>query len=1077
MRRVQIIGALCLAMASCMVGAVSASAAPTDPFFPAGSFDGSQTPEGSFQAGSLAVNYETGNIILFDQAHSSIVQLDPAGHPVNFSGLGSPVIPVASPGTLTVDNSGGPTQGRIYLASNGEIFGFGADGKPLGAKFPLGRPDDEGLGAGLCQVAVAADGHFWAIEGNFAFLTFYVREYESDGTPIGGAISVGQRGSCAGAFDELGNFYRGNQKFDAGAGFAPLGSTGDEGTLEHPNANQVQIDPSTQDVFLDHGSLISGSRYSDPLVTRAPFETIPGYGGEGFAFDRTGQTMYVSQGENIAILHRQAEPPVLLGRSIFVRVRGSEAFLLGRLFSPGARTALLAEYGPDTGYGNSQPIPGMPIPFSFQPQTYRLKLAGLTPNSTYHLRLVLSNAGGTTYGPDLVLRTASSDADTCTNLLERQQTGSSQLPECRGYELVSAKDTGGYDVESYLVPGQTPFPGFPMAADRVLYATHSGAVPGPWKATNRGPDPYLASRGPDGWRTDYLGLSPEINPATGSFSSVLGEADSSLSTLAFAGPGLCDPCFTNGDLETGIPVRLPSGQLVQGMAGSLSASVPSSAKPEGKLAQYFSADGSKLLFASRYAFELGANDENGSLTVYARDLTAGTTEIVSTDSSGNALTGTISELGVSADGSRVVIGKGISEDPAGNEYVHPYLHIAGRKASIDLAPLASKGVLYAGMTQDGSKVFFTSPDKLTGTDSDESADLYEADVDGSGNLSLKAVTSGSSNACSPVANSDGEHWNTTGPNVDCSAAAISGGGGVASSTGAVYFLSPESFGGQGTLNEPNLYLALPSGAISFVATLEPNNPLVLDSVKANVTRKAGDFQTTPDGAVAAYVSRLLPEEGGLAEVQVYRFEIGHEPVCVSCEPESPGDSSLAPDGSSLTSDGRLFFNSPAALDLGDSNELLDVYEWTGSRAELISSGKSSSPSGLLSVSADGTDAFFFTRDPLAPEEDLNGGRTRIYDARVKGGFFYLPASVPCQASDECHGPSTPVPGPADIKSSGKTTQGNIVVCAKDRVKKRGQCVKKAHAKKHQKKKHAKKRKAAAKKRAAGTNGKRGGRNA
>ena len=71
----------------------------------------------------------------------------------------------------------------------------------------------------------------------------------------------------------------------------------------------------------------------------------------------------------------------------------------------------------------------------------------------------------------------------------------------------------------------------------------------------------------------------------------------------------------------------------------------------------------------------------------------------------------------------------------------------------------------------------------------------------------------------------------------------------------------------------------------------------------------------------------------------------------------------------------------------------------------------------------------------------------------------------------------PAARPADIKSSGKTTAGNVLVCAKNRVKKRGQCVKKkqAHAKK--KKNHKKKQKGGAKKRAAATNGKRGGRNA
>ena len=77
----------------------------------------------------------------------------------------------------------------------------------------------------------------------------------------------------------------------------------------------------------------------------------------------------------------------------------------------------------------------------------------------------------------------------------------------------------------------------------------------------------------NGWTTNYMGLPADIDPAAGSFSSVLGEADSALSTFAFAGPNLCGPCFTGGGLKTGIPLRLPNGQLVQGMTGSLAGSV------------------------------------------------------------------------------------------------------------------------------------------------------------------------------------------------------------------------------------------------------------------------------------------------------------------------------------------------------------------------------------------------------------------------------------------------------------------------------------------------------------------------
>jgi hypothetical protein len=1097
MRRVQIIGALCLSLVACLVGAASAGAAPTDPFQYKYSFAATEVENPR----SLAVNGQTGNVIAFSEG--VIKQFAPNGDPVDFSGTGSPTISVGGGDFLLVDNSGGPTQGNIYVFTYIDLgcfcvggdawWAFAPDGTPIGANPHSAYSVSEG---GIIGGAVGPNGTVWltTYNNNAAANPTTTLPVNPDGSAAGPKnLFVPERVALpGGAMDGLGNYYLPDSggtfvKYDSNNNFAYLGDTGlpyaGEGSDE-----PVVIDPSTNDAYVRQRTRILGIHAADPSPA-TPFEALTGtaWGRGGFAFDSTGQTLYVAEGSRISVFHREPDsaPSGLVAPGV-KEVRSDRAVLSGRFSAGGSPTSYRFEYGTSTAYGLTTPI--VPAPLSLFPVKAVAAIEGLQPDTTYHVRMVATNAAGTTYGPDKVFKTyplPSGAVDPCPNALARKQTLAGRLPDCRAYELASSSDTSGYDVESYLAPGQHPFPGFPFANDRLLYATHAGAVPGPWNATNKGPDPYVAVRTANGWVTQYEGLPSNLNLAAGSFSSVLGEADSSLGTLAFAGPNLCSPCFSSG-LETGIPVRMPNGQLIQGMSGSLAGSVPATAKPEGRLAKYFSGDGKKLLFASEYAFEPGANDENGSLNVYARDLNAGTTEIVSTDPSGNTLTGEgISELDVSADGSRVVIGRKVSADAQGNEYVHPYLHIAGRPGSIDLAPLASNGVLYAGMTSDGSKAFFTSPDKLTGSDTDTSADLYEADVDGSGGLDLKAITTSSSNACNPVANSNGAHWNTTGANVDCSAVAISGGGGVASSTGAIYFLSPESFAGQGALNQPNLYLASPSGSTSFVATLEPNNPLVLDSVKANATRRTGDFQTTPSGNYGAFASNLQltgVAYFGLRNVFEFNASSG-QLLCPSCDTSGSTDDrlatnvELAPNGLSLLEDGRIFFSTSFPLLLNDANGRKDVYEWSEGKQQLISAGTGPFDSALLSVSADGTDVFFFTHDQLAPEEDHNGSLMRIYDAREGGGAFRLPASVPCQASDECHGPGTPAPGVADIKSSGKTTQGNVVVCPKNRVKKRGQCVKKTHSKKKHQRKHPKKRKGAAKKRAAGTNGKRGGRNA
>ncbi|HEX3361649.1 MAG TPA: fibronectin type III domain-containing protein [Solirubrobacterales bacterium] len=1094
MRRLVIAVAL---LATCLCGtAANAHAAPGDPWEYKFSFSGETLPSPLVAPSKVVVNHQTGNVLVLDRG--VIDQFDAEGHPVDFAGLGSPQLTVGENGRLAIDNSGGPSQGDFYLFNFGYVHAYQADGTPTGEGiFGPGWfwPGIEGTLAGdPVGGGVGPDGGLWLITGDKRAVKTtpaLVSTGQEVSLPFPGAEQppyqstevIFHGGDVYVTTDEIrpdGTAPLRVHRFDAENGFADLGDTGLLSDNFHYRA--FGIDPATGEAYMlteDHRptgtdvKLMAVPTNHVPPAPGTPYEALGGLAAPadetfemGFDFDATGQTLYVTAGGEIEVFHREPpSPPRDLAPLEVLQVRSRGVVLKSSLISGGLPVTYHFEFGTDTSYGSSTELTSMPYTHFEAP--VRGSLAGLQPGTTYHVRLAATTSAGTTYGADTVFTTYAippGGVDPCPNALARKQTGARTLPDCRAYELASAADTGGYDVESYLAPGQTSFPGYPQAPGRLLYSTYSGAVPGPWNATNKGPDPYLAVRGEDGWRTDYVGLPADLSPAAGSFSSVLGEADAKLDSFAFAGAGLCSPCFGSG-LETGIPVRLPNGQLVQGMAGSLDPGV-ASARPEGKVARYFSSDGRHLVFASKYAFEPGANNNGSDLTVYDRDLVAGTTEIASTDSSGATLAGPgISELGMSDDGSRILVGQRLGTDSAGNEYVHPYLHLASSPRSVDLAPGTTHGVLFAGMSADGGKVFFTTVDQLLPADSDSSADLYEAAVDAAGNLGLRLVTNSSSDACNPVANSDGPHWNSTGAAAGCDAVAIGGGGGVASRTGAVYFLSPEQLdGGAGTADQPNLYRAEPEQAPTFVATLEPDSSLVRDSVQAAGERKTGDFQTTGDGRFAAFGS-ALPLSGVATHgfVSVFRYDAAADRLdCASCETTGtteegiPAPAELAPNGLSLVEDGRVFFSTKAMLVLNDPNSREDVYEWSGAGPQLISGGNGPFDSALLTVSADGTDAFFFTHDTLAPAEDGNGALMKIYDARVDGGFFALPGDVPCAAADECHGPGTVAPSPPDIKSSGQTTRGNVLICRKHQVKRGGRCVKKTKKKHKHATKHASK---------------------
>ena len=570
----------------------------------------------------------------------------------------------------------------------------------------------------------------------------------------------------------------------------------------------------------------------------------------------------LSNSDDLSFRTKASLPQV---RASVSELHSSEGVFTTEVNPGGADTEYNIEYGTEPcsnpGSDCALAFPGFHIGSNRSYDTDVRHLTGLEPGTTYYYRVVATNATGTTEGQDLRFSTypfTPDLRDPCgDNTLARQQTGAALLSDCRGYELVSASRAGGYDVESTLVPDQIPFEGYPRAEGplRVLYGVHNGAIPGvPGNPTNRGVDPYVATRDASGWKTSYVGI-PANNPfASAPFSSTLAEADPSLENFAFAGPEICNPCF--GDGTTGVPLHLPDGTLVQGMKGSIEP--PSPASDDGLVKKRFSADGNHFVFSSTSQFELAGNDETGDVSIYNRDLRAGTTEVVSNDQNGNPLAclqgagachgpgnaDGIAELGISADGSRVLVGQRISTDAAGNDYFHLFLHLAGSPSSVDLTPGAGAGALYDGMTADATSVFLTTTDKLLSADTDTSADIYEAAVSGGGALTLRLLSTAegapsNDDGCEPPG--DPDNWNSASGAGKCGAVALAGGAGVAAGDGTFYFFSPELLDGaaqaEGEENQPNLYTVQPGGDPEFVATVDTSATKPGPKPKGYVERK------------------------------------------------------------------------------------------------------------------------------------------------------------------------------------------------------------------------------------------------
>ncbi len=514
-------------------------------------------------------------------------------------------------------------------------------------------------------------------------------------------------------------------------------------------------------------------------------------------------------------------------------VHSDRAVFDGQVNPNGAATTVHFEYVDDATFQQSgwadamKTSPDIDVGMSKHYQSPSQLVDGLTPGTVYHFRVVGTNEAGSASaaGTFLTFGFTPSLTDPCPNAHVRQQTGAALLLDCRAYELVSAANSGGYNVESNLVPGQTPFGGYPNAENppQVLYGVHNGAIPGTGHPTNHGVDPYVTTRGENGWSTKYVGIPADDPFASAPFASTLAEADPGLDTFAFGGPAICSPCFE--DHSTGIPVHKPNGELVQGMAGSENPGP--SAKPEGFIGKRLSADGTHLVFGSKSKFEPGANE--GEVSIYDRNLNTEETHVVSNTPTGQTMKeeGTeIGELDISKDGSRIVIGH-LVEESEGTKYWHLYMDIGDSEKTIDLTPGTTHGVLFDGMTEDGSKVFFSTVDHLTDQEAEHSgADIFEAEISEAGTATLHLVSKGQEEthgapgdtaSCHPIVN-----WNTVSGGPNCSAVAIGGGGGVASGDGAIYFLSPELLDGptHGEENQPNLYLDRPGSAPQFIATID-----------------------------------------------------------------------------------------------------------------------------------------------------------------------------------------------------------------------------------------------------------------
>jgi hypothetical protein len=168
--------------------------------------------------------------------------------------------------------------------------------------------------------------------------------------------------------------------------------------------------------------------------------------------------------------------PLIDGASV-TNLSATSADLNARIDPDGLDTTYHLEYGTSTSYGTSVPIPDADIGSGSSDVAVTQHLSGLSANTTYHWRVIATNADGTTTSPDHTFA---------------YLTSGGGLPDGRAYEMVTPASKGGGFVDNVMI----------STDGSRLYGLSTGSF------ANTGNDvvgaPYEFARTASGWSTTAL---------------------------------------------------------------------------------------------------------------------------------------------------------------------------------------------------------------------------------------------------------------------------------------------------------------------------------------------------------------------------------------------------------------------------------------------------------------------------------------------------------------------------------------------------------------------------------------------
>ncbi len=956
--------------------------------------------------------------------------------------------------------------GNVYVpvVSENEVLEYSPNGTPL--------KTFKGSGAGALDeptgVAIDSSGNLWVANSGSGRIV----EFDPSGAPVevnGKPVEIESKGVWSVALDRQGHV------------FALVANSADScGEEAAPCLHLVE-----------YGS--EGRQLADVGAGNFAGSEVERYY-TGLAVNEANGRVYVVAGQQETVWVFGPPTAPVFEKEFTAEVDASEA-KLGALVDPGGIAASYRfEYGPTSAYGSSTPVPEGSVGEGLEARAVWAAASNLAPGSTYHYRVVASNELGTVYGPDQTFTTLTAEQAACPN--EQRRGGfAARLPDCRAYELVTppVESSSQFDAALRYAYSST------VAADGEALSLDT-TEPRPGAPTSG--EQYVATRGASGWiPEDIMPLEPYDGAGCPEYQQtyayserltrdvmLVGGSSSASSRYLAENAESCNP--DGRQVVSGEPVGYENLLVRENATGAyqLVNVTPPGVTPANAIFQAASADLSHVIFTEIAPLAEGAR--YGVENLYEWD--EGAVRLVSVLPDGTAVPGSPAakagtpehEGMVSSDGSHVLFNSGgaLYDRIGGQRTVQVDEDQGGSGAS-------GGGSLQAA-TSDGSRVFFLDESKLT-ADSTAIAgepDLYECVLlEGANKCELSDLTVAARGEhadvlrVTPLGAHDGSYVYFVAKGV------------LASNTREFTNSEGKTVVEGAQAGKENLYL-WNGEKTTFISTGISDGG------------QFGDSQASPNGKWLAFDSRqsltgydnVEPSGEYVGELFLYSVATG-QLACASCNPtgEPPvqgggiagvgggvgygGGIGQDPGGTDeifgvfrrtpnlLTDAGQLFFETTDALVPADTNGELDVYEYEGGHAYLISSGTSSFESSLVGASESGDDVFLRSDQALVPQNNQEG-QIVIYDARVGGGFAELSSPPACTTADACRtavsqqpsvygapasqtfeGAGNLAPPPAE---AAVTTTKKAAKCRKGTEKKKGRCVKAgARAKRARKSNH------------------------